>query len=197
MRKLVLQMQMSVDGFVGAVSPHDWQLWGWGDDNRWDDKLKRDFNRFLATVDTVLLSRKMAEDGYLTHWSNAAKRYPADPFYAFAQRIVDIEKVVLSDRLAQSRWDRAVIGSGDLQKEVGSLKAGAGGAIATFGGARFAAALLEGDLVDEIQLYINPAALGSGIGLFGPSGFRRFRHLDSQAYTCGMVVSRYAPAGRQ
>ena len=142
MRKLVLQMQMSVDGFVGSVGPCDWQLWGWGDDNHWDDELKRDFNRFLATVDTILLSRKMAEDGYLAHWGAAAKNYPADPFYAFAQRIVDIEKVVLSDRLTQSRWDRTVVGSGDLRKEVGALKARAGGAIAVFGGAGFASALL-------------------------------------------------------
>ncbi|TIT56016.1 MAG: deaminase, partial [Mesorhizobium sp.] len=27
MKKLILQMQMSVDGFVGADADHPWQLW--------------------------------------------------------------------------------------------------------------------------------------------------------------------------
>ena len=30
MKKLILQMQMSVDGFVGAYEDHGWQLWEWG-----------------------------------------------------------------------------------------------------------------------------------------------------------------------
>ena len=77
MRKLLLQMQISVDGFVGSDGHYDWQLWGWGDRNRWDEELKRDFNAFFASIDTILLSRKMAEEGYLTHWGNAARNYPA------------------------------------------------------------------------------------------------------------------------
>jgi len=39
MKKLILQMQMSVDGFVGADEGHRWQLWEWGDDSAWDDEL--------------------------------------------------------------------------------------------------------------------------------------------------------------
>ncbi|TIX93270.1 MAG: deaminase, partial [Mesorhizobium sp.] len=65
MKKLILQMQMSVDGFVGADEDHRWQLWEWGDDSDWDDELKQDFNAVFETVDTILLSRKMAEEGYL------------------------------------------------------------------------------------------------------------------------------------
>ncbi|WP_204265382.1 dihydrofolate reductase family protein, partial [Enterobacter hormaechei] len=84
---------------------HPWQLWGWGDDNAWDDELKRDFNAVFQTIDTILLSRKMAEEGYLTHWGNAARKFPEDPFYAFAQRIVEARKVVPSDRLKTSRWE--------------------------------------------------------------------------------------------
>ena len=195
MRKLVLQMQMSVDGFVGAYEDRDWQLWGWGAGNRWDDELKRDFNSFVASVDTILLSRVMVEDGYLTHWGKAAEQYPADPFYAFAQRIVALEKVVLSDRLASSIWPRTSVRSGDLPKEVAVLKAGAGGPIVTFGGAGFASALLAAGLVDEVQLYVNPAVLGSGVALFDQTGFRKLRLLGAKAYACGMVVTRYAPAG--
>ncbi len=194
MRKLILQMQMSVDGFVGADADHDWQVWGWGGDNRWDEALKRDFNTYIRSVETILLSRKMVEEGYLSHWGNAAKRYPQDPFYAFAQRIIDVQKVVLTDRLGESRWERTVVRSGDLPHEVGALKAEGGGNIAVFGGAGFASALIAAGLVDELQFYINPAALGGGTRIFDQAGFRRLCLLGSKAYECGMVVNRYAPA---
>ncbi|TIX42796.1 MAG: deaminase, partial [Mesorhizobium sp.] len=122
MKKLILQMQMSIDGFVGADEDHRWQLWEWGDDSDWDDELKQDFNAVFETVDTILLSRKMAEEGYLTHWGNAARKFPKDRFYAFAQLIVEAQKVVLSDRLRTSRWERTRVASGDLPREVNALK---------------------------------------------------------------------------
>lgn len=193
MRKLILQMQMSVDGFVGADSVSDWQVWNWGDDNRWDEALKLDFNAHVRSIDTILLSRKMAEEGYLSHWGNAAKKYPQDTFYAFAQRIVDVQKVVPSDRLETSRWERTVVTSGDLPREVGVLKAEEGSNIAVFGGAGFASALIAAELVDEFQFYVNPAALGGGTRIFDQAGFRKLRLLGSKAYECGIVVNRYAP----
>ncbi|MBZ9985145.1 MULTISPECIES: dihydrofolate reductase family protein [unclassified Mesorhizobium] len=195
MKKLILQMQMSVDGFVGAAGDHRWQLWEWGDDSAWDEELKRDFNAVFAGIDTILLSRKMAEEGYLTHWGNAAKRYPRDPFYAFAQRIVEARKVVPNDRLKASRWEGTTVVSGDLPREVDLLKRGEGGDIAVFGGAGFASALIAARLVDEFQLFINPAVLGAGRRIFDQGGFGRLRLLGSKAYASGMVVSRYAPAG--
>ncbi|RVD38310.1 MAG: dihydrofolate reductase [Mesorhizobium sp.] len=195
MKNLILQMQMSVDGFVGADADHPWQLWEWGDDNGWDAELKQDFNAVFAGIDTILLSRKMAEEGYLTHWGNAARKYPADPFYAFARRIVEARKVVPSDRLKASRWERTTVVSGDLPREVNALKAGEGGDMAVFGGAGFASALIAAGLVDEFQLFVNPAVLGAGPRIFDEGGFRNLRLLGSKAYACGMVVSRYAPAG--
>jgi dihydrofolate reductase len=195
MKKLILQMQMSVDGFVGADADHSWQLWEWGDDNGWDAELKQDFNAVFAGIDTILLSRKMAEEGYLTHWGNAAKKFPRDPFYAFAQRIVDAKKVVPSGRLKTSPWERTVVVGGDLPREVAALKAGEGGDIAVFGGAGFASALIAAGLVDEFQLFVNPAVLGSGRRIFDQGGYRKLRLVGSKAYASGMVVSRYAPAG--
>ncbi|CDX56532.1 Bifunctional deaminase-reductase domain protein [Mesorhizobium plurifarium] len=194
MKKLILQMQISVDGFVGSDQDRRWQLWEWGDDSAWDEELKRDFNAVFTAIDTILLSRKMAEEGYLAHWGNAARKYPKDPFYAFAQRIVEAEKVVASDKLEASRWERTRVVSGDLPREVDALKQGAGSDIAVFGGAGFASALIAAGLVDEFQLFINPAVLGSGRRIFDQGGFSSLKLLGSKAYACGMVVSRYAPA---
>ncbi|OHV90203.1 dihydrofolate reductase family protein, partial [Mesorhizobium sp. ORS 3428] len=179
--------------FVGADDGHSWQLWEWGDESEWDDELKQDFNAFFETVDTILLSRKMAEEGYLSHWSNAARKYPQDRFYAFARRIVEAQKVVLSDRLKASRWERTRVAGGDLPREVGALKAGEGGNMAVFGGAGFASALIAAGLVDEFQFFVNPAVLGAGRRIFDQGGFARLKLIGSKAYACGMVVNRYAP----
>lgn len=187
-------MQISVDGFVGADEDRRWQLWQWGDDSAWDEELRQDFNSVFETVDTILLSRKMAEEGYLTHWANAARKYPKDPFYAFAQRIVEAQKVVASDKLETSRWERTRVVSGDLPREVAALKQDDGGDIAVFGGASFGSAMIAAGLVDEFQLFINPAVLGSGRRIFDQGGFSRLKLLGSKPYASGMVVSRYAPA---
>jgi len=193
--QLVLQMQMSVDGFVASATDADWQLWGWGDHIRWDAELRRDFNAFFERVDAILLSRPMIEGGYIDHWTRAANAHPADPFYDFARRVVAVDKVVLSDRLPSSRWPRTTVASGDLPREVAALKAKARGAIVAFGGVSFAAALLARDLVDELHLYVNPAALGEGAGLFDAVGFRRLSLIGSKAYVCGVVVNRYGISG--
>src|SRR5947207_10401241 len=142
MRKLILQMQMSVDGFVGSHDNDDWQLWGWGEHSKWDDELKRDFNLHFERIETILLSRKMAEEGYLKHWEKAAKRYPADQFYAFAKRITELKKVVLTDKLKKSAWPRTDVRGGDLGAAVTAMKSEAGGDIGVCGGAGVASALI-------------------------------------------------------
>ena len=44
MSRLILQMQMSVDGHMAADTEVDWQVWNWGDHWAWDGRLKRRFN---------------------------------------------------------------------------------------------------------------------------------------------------------
>ncbi|KAF1071673.1 MULTISPECIES: dihydrofolate reductase family protein [unclassified Variovorax] len=195
MRKLILQMQMSVDGYVSAAHAHlDWQLWGWGDPWPWDERLKQDFNTVFDSVGTILLSRKIAEEGYLDHWGRAAQRFPADRHYAFAQKIVNADKVVLSNKLEASRWERTAVVHGDLAEAVETLKRQEGGDILSIGGVGFASALVEAGVVDEFQFFVNPAAVGGGLSVFNDrSKGHRLALLRSDAYECGIVVNRYVP----
>lgn len=65
MKKLILQVQISIDGFIAG--PHgetDWMVWDWGREWNWDDELKGDFREVFETIDCILLSRKMAEGGF-------------------------------------------------------------------------------------------------------------------------------------
>lgn len=55
MRKLKLQVQMSVDGFIAGPNVEmDWMVWDW------DDTLKKYVSDLTDPVDTILLGRKLA-----------------------------------------------------------------------------------------------------------------------------------------
>jgi dihydrofolate reductase len=196
MKKLILQMQMSVDGLVAASDEErQWQLWDWGDDWPWDEELKTDFNLALAAIDTILLSRKMVEQGYLAHWANAAKKFPADRHYAFAQKVVEMNKVIVTDKLREPPAERTAIAAGGLVLEVSALKRQSGNDMIAFGGVRFAAALASAGLVDEFQFFINPTVIGAGRSIFGDmQDGQALTLLGSKRYACGIVVNRYAPS---
>ena len=193
MRKLILQMQMSVDGYVAAANTNlVWQVWDWGDQRTWDDKLSDDFNAVFDSIDCILLSRKMME-GFLDHWAQAAKKFHADPRYAFAQKIVDTNKVVLSNKLDASRWDRTVVAKGGLVEEVNALKRQPGQGIIAFGGVGFASSLVAEGLVDEFQFFVNPTAVADGRSIFSNRDGTKLRLIQSNSYDCGIVINRYAP----
>ena len=72
MRKLKLQVQMSIDGYIaGPNGEMDWMEWDW------DDKLKQYVGDITASVDCIILGRKLAE-GFIPYWSAVAAN-PEDP----------------------------------------------------------------------------------------------------------------------
>jgi dihydrofolate reductase len=135
----------------------------------------------------------MVEQGYLDHWQRMAKVLQADPYGGFARRIGEVEKVVLSDRLAASRWERTRVARGPLAEAVAALKRAGVGDIMCFGGVGFARALVAAGVVDEYQFYVNPTAVGSGESIFHAT--TALRLLGSTSYDCGIVVTRYTHAG--
>jgi dihydrofolate reductase len=193
MRNLILQMQVSVDGYVGrAGDGPGWQVWNWGPECPWDDPLKARFNAVFRDIDTILLSRKIIEGGYLDHWSQFARDYGDNRDFAFAQRIVDARKIVFSKTLQKTKWNGTELASRSLAEEVNALKAEPGRDLIAFGGAGFASALIANNLVDEYQFYVNPVVLHEGLSIF------KERSIDSklelrkaEGYACGIVVIRY------
>lgn len=114
-RKLKLQLQMPVDGYIAKPNGEmDWMVWNW------DDKLKKYVNELTETVDTILLGRKMTE-GFISHWSDVITK-PTDPYYAFGKKMIDTPKVVFTKPLKKSEWVNTYIGTGDLTDEINELK---------------------------------------------------------------------------
>jgi dihydrofolate reductase len=198
MRKLILQMQVSVDGYVGQLGRKpSWQLWDWGDECPWDEKLQSEFNKFFDNADTILLSHKIVEGGYIDHWTEIAKKHPRSATFAFAKRILAARKIIFSKTLKKSPRPEAELAEKPLVQMVDELKAQPGKNIVTFGGAGFASELIAKDLVDEFQFYTNPIALHEGLSIFAKKGIDQDLELtDARSYSCGIAVAKYAPRGR-
>jgi dihydrofolate reductase len=187
MRKLKLQVQMSVDGFVaGPNGELDWMTFS----NTRDDKLSEYVNALTDSSDTILLGRKMT-DGFVNYWTSALDK-PESPEYSFARKMVDIPKVVFSKTITESIWANTIVANGDLVEEVEKLKRKDGKDIVVYGGATFVSNLIRENLIDEFHLSINPTAIGRGMTIFGNLEDRlKLKFVQSTTFSNGKVVNHY------
>jgi len=185
MRKVKLQMQLSLDGYVaGPNGEMDWMTWDW------DDKLKADVTELTASVDTILLGRKMA-GGFISHWAAAAAN-PEDPTVDYAKIMDDYKKVVFTKTLHKSEWENVDLATGDLATEIKKLKAQNGKDIIVYGGASFVSSLIKEKQIDEFNLFINPAVIGSGLSIFKDVAEKQdLKLISATPYACGIVRMRY------
>lgn len=187
MRKLKLQVQMSVNGYVGGPKGElDWMTWDW------DDKIKQYVNELTDSIDCILLGRKMT-DGFVSHWTNVSTK-PDDEGYQFANIMVDTPKVVFTKTLTKSNWENTSIAKGDLRDEVKKIKNQNGKDIIVYGGASFVSSLIKAGLIDEYHLFVNPAAISSGLTIFnGVNGKLNLRLVKSIPFDHGIVLLHYEP----
>jgi dihydrofolate reductase len=184
MRKLKLQMQMTVDGCVaGPEGQLDWMTWNM------DEKLLAFINQLTDSSDTILLGRKMT-DGFIKYWESAITK-PESPEYAFARKMVDTPKVVFSKTLKHVDGQNVRVENGDIVESVNKLKSGQGKDIVVYGGATFVSSLIENGLIDELNFFVNPVAIGNGMRIFKDR--RPMNRTASGAYPCGVVVNSYEP----
>jgi dihydrofolate reductase len=185
MRKLKLQMQMSVDGFVGGPNGElDWMTW------TWDDEIKNYVTELTDSVDTILLGRKMT-DGFVSRWTNIVKNQPNDESYPFAKKMVDKPKIVFTKTLNESQWENTKLAKGEITAEVNQLKNKNGKDIVVYGGAGFVTSLIINNLIDEFYFFVNPAAIGKGLTIFDDR--RNFKLVKSIPFNCGIVLHKYEP----
>ncbi|TGD81643.1 dihydrofolate reductase family protein [Hymenobacter wooponensis] len=187
MRKLKLQVQMTVDGFIaGPNGEMDWMTFNW------DDKLKDYVTQLTNSADCIVLGRKLAE-GFIPHWAAVATD-PSNPDVAAGQKFTDTPKVVFTKTLQQAEWANTTLATADLTDEIRQLKAQPGQDIIAYGGASFVSSLIKHNLIDEYHLFINPAALGRGLPIFtGLGGTQHLTLVHATAFECGIVVQQYVP----
>jgi dihydrofolate reductase len=104
MRKLKLQMQVSIDGMVGAKEGRT--------HFNWDEEVRQYSIANAANIDCILLGRKTAA-GFIPHWKSVADN-PKDADFEFGKLMAGIPKVVFSKALQKSQWPEATIANGEI-----------------------------------------------------------------------------------
>jgi len=179
MRKVVLIMTMSVDGYVvgpegmptgGSPEPAELKRW----------KLDR-----ISRAGTHIMGRVSYEE-MGPYWQKSEDAYAAP--------MNDIPKVVFSKTLKEATWPDSTIAKGDLHEEIAKLKKQPGGEIIAWGGAGFAQALSKAGLIDEYVILTRPIAYGGGKPLFsGLAAALKLNVLVTAVYDNGTMLRIYAP----
>jgi dihydrofolate reductase len=182
-RKLVVQMDVSLDGLVARRGRLG--AGGWGVPPE-DPALKARKLDWIREADRHLMGR--------TTYLEMAGFWPtSDDEYAAPMN--DLPKVVFSRTLTKADWPQSTIASGDLADEIGALKREPGKDMIAWGGATFVQSLTRLGLVDEYRLAIQPVALGDGLALFaGLTAPFVLDLIEARAYG-GAVLHVYRPAG--
>jgi dihydrofolate reductase len=179
MRRVTLQMGMSLDGYVasdrehpGVAVPEDAELVRW--------KIDR-----LAKAGAHLMGRTTYQE-MAAYWPSSTEPYAAP--------MNDVPKIVFSGTLSEASWPSTRIARGELAAEIAALREEPGGDLIVHGGASFAAALAARGLIDEYCLVIQPVAVGGGQALFADlSAPLRLELVEARSFSCGAVVHVYRP----
>ena len=143
MRKLILQVAVSLDGFIeGPNGEIDWCF------------TDQDYglNNFFKQIDTLFIGRKTYEL-MLRMGENASPGFPKFKEYIFS---TTLEKVK----------DEAILIKDHIESEVKKIKNENGKDIWLFGGGSLTTSLMDLSLVDEVWLAVHPVVLGGGKPLF-------------------------------
>ena len=180
---------MTIDGYIAGLNGEmDFMVWDW------DDKLNQYVTELTEPVDCIVLGRKLAQ-GFIPHWAAVAAN-PDNPVFTAGKKFTDTHKVVFTKTLeevslGQYRFSKRRF----LLKRSRILKKRYGKDIIAYGGANFVAGLIKHSLIDELHLFINPAAIGNGMSIFKVAfdGKLDFSLVKATSFACGIVVLQYEP----
>lgn len=172
MRKLILGVAVSLDGFIeGPNKEYDWcftdQDYGLSD--------------FFKRIDTLFIGRKtyeMAQSAQSMGEAGGAG-FPKFKEYIFSTTLDKVK-------------DGAILIKDNVKEEVGEIKKEKGKDIWLFGGAGLTTSLLNLGLIDEISLAVHPIILGGGKPLFNDITIRiQLKLVDTKTYSTGLVSLTY------
>jgi dihydrofolate reductase len=184
MRKLVLKMSISLDGFVGGADGDvDWIFC------RMDDKAAAWTVGIIWQAGIHIMGSRTFHD-MINYWPTSMEPYappmneipkavftrkglvpgemPTTQALQDASRRRDEQglKSVPASQAVMDSWTGARVFSGDMALGIAELKSQPGKEILAHGGASFARGLIKTGMVDEYCLLVHPVALGKGLPIF-------------------------------
>ena len=185
MRKVVLLMHMSLDGFTtGPNGELDWAIV--------DEEMEPYVDDLLKTVDTALYGRVTYHmmEGY---WPTVPENPSSTKHEIDHARWVDnVSKIVFSKTLSKVEWQNTRLVKDNIAEEVSLLKHEPGGDMMIFGSPSIAQTLMQSGLIDEYRINVNPVVLGDGIPLFKDmKGAIPLKLVDARTFHSGVVGLHY------
>ena len=153
MRKVVLAMFMSLDGYIngpgGALRGPAYSA----------DLQKHWIDRNMERAGTMMYGR-VAYEGMVSYWTSPQAQGPQ------ATQLAEMDKLVFSRTLDNADWGRVTIIRDDIAGEIAKRRDGDGKDMVLIAGAGIATTFLNLGLVDEFSLLVVPRLLGGGTRLF-------------------------------
>jgi dihydrofolate reductase len=185
MRRLVLFMHTSLDGFVAGLN---------GEMN-WinvDDEMFEYAGNQTDMADTALYGRvtyQMME----SYWPTAADQPNATKHdIQHSTWCNSVTKIVVSKTLQKDDASHTKTISENVADEIKKIKQQPGKNILMFGSASVAHLLIQYNLVDDYWLFVNPILLGTGIPLFKNINDRiNLKLIASNAFASGVIGLHY------
>lgn len=184
MRRLVLKMSVSVDGFVGGPNGEiDWIFQTMDEEStRWTvENIRQAAIHLMGShtyydmaawwpTSTEVFAPPMNEIPKAVATTRTAAEMLS--YLETTQAVKDAvrarpnaEFATPTEQIARS-WLHPTVLSGDLAAEITRLKQQPGKDLFAHGGAGFAQSLIKLGLVDEFRLLVHPVALGAGLSIF-------------------------------
>ena len=164
MAKIVVTEFVSLDGVMQAPGGEDFKYPGWTFEfDRGDDGNQFKVDETME-ADALLLGR-ITYESFAGAWPSRDGE--------FADKFNTMPKYVVSSTLDNPEWNNTTVLKGDAAEEAAKLKEELDGVIQVPGSLRLVQALLESDLVDQLNLMVFPVALGTGRRLFGEMDERK------------------------
>ena len=178
MRNVILSMFMSLDGYVesaeGKLVPPQYSP---EFKARWIDRnLEAD----------LLMYGRVAYEGMVQYWTSPGAAGPE------ATRLAAAKKLVFSRTLQKADWGQVTIIRDDIAEEINHRKAEPGGDMVLIAGAGIANSFLRLDLIDQLNLIIQPLLLGGGKRLFATStDQRKLQLVENTTLPGGLIHAVY------
>jgi dihydrofolate reductase len=185
MKKLVLFMHTSLDGFVAG--PNGEMNWINVKDEIFDEAAK-----VTGRADTALYGRKTygMMEGY---WPTAGDQPKASKHdIEHSKWYNSVTKIVISKTMEGTQKPKTKVISHDLAQQIKKIKQGPGKDIVIFGSPSTCHSLMQDNLIDEYILSINPVLLGAGIPLFkGIENLTKLKLRSSKVLDSAVVLAHY------
>jgi dihydrofolate reductase len=188
MRKIKLQMQLSLDGFVsGPEGEMDWMVW------EWDETLKNYVAGLTNSADTFLMGRATGE-GMAVYWPTVTSNPESKEEEKWmAEKLNNLPKIVFSKTVTHINWTNVRVAN-DIIEEVRELKKEPGKDILIYGGAGIVSSFIRENLIDEYHLFINPVIIGKGKAIFNNTRQTMpLKLVDTIKSNTGIIILQYVP----